>query len=413
MIIVITNRNLPVLPQNKAVDIQVRNLGVNLGAKVDNLDRIYTGEFLPGENNAEQYSKLTFQPKGSEAEIFDKIPPDELAKPWVFFVHGFHQDPHENIGKAIALQNNHKVNVIAFAWPARPVDKTIGWDDAGKTAIKSALSGAGWLTVLGAVVFGKVKSELDDRWSNYPPAIANAEKSNVDLIAALAMVKTLLKSEKPPVLLVHSMGNYVLENAMKNIEKLPMKFNNIVLHEPDVTVPGYEWVKKLNANLADTGFSRLYITNNEEDNVLLASKGRRAILKITGELSKKASTERLGRYINDHITGDIHYIDFTYGDRIDDDHEFFKRPKYETNIHVFVLLGKIFRAVSDDGLPRRKSASKSGFSRMPTDAYRYRLEDVIHITDLEERREDIVLVKSLDEFDNGDRVVFDWEEEDY
>ena len=49
---------------------------------------------------------------------------------------------------------------------------------------------------------------------------------------------------------------------------------------------------------------------------------------------------------------------------------------------------------------------------MPTEAYRYRLEDVIHVTDLDERREDIVLVKSLDEFNSGDRVVFDWEEED-
>lgn len=411
MIIVITNRNLPVLPQSKPVDIQVKNLGVNLGVKVDNLDRIYTGGFLPDKKNTAQYRKLTFQPKGSETEIFNNISPDELAKPWVFFVHGFHQDPEENIGKAIALQNNHGVNVIAFAWPAKPLDKTISWEDSGKSALKSALSGAGWLSVLGAVAFGKIKSELDDKWYNYPPAIANAEKSNVDLIAAFKLVNAQLKSNKPPVLLVHSMGNYVLENAMKNINKLPMNFNNIVLHEPDVTAPGYEWVKKLNSNLSNSRASRLYITNNEEDYVLLASKGRRAILKIMGDLKREDSSERLGRYIEEYIPGDIHYIDFTYGEKIDDDHEFFKFPEYRTNEHVFACLGRIFRAEKGDGLPRKKNTSKSGFSKMPTDAHRYQLMEIIHITDVNEPREDIVPVKSLKVFGNKDRITFDWEED--
>ena len=409
MIIVITNRSLPVIPQNKSVDIHVNNLGVDLGAKVDNDNRIYTGQFLDDANGAPQYSKLSFQPKGAESKIFKKISKKERDKPWVFFVHGFHQDPSENIGKAIALQENHKVNVITFAWPARPLDETIGWDDARNSLIKGALSGGTLGSVLGGLLFSKVKSELKDKWNNYLPAIANAEKSNVDLIAALDMVNTQLNSNKPPVLLVHSMGNYLLENTLKSIDKLPMNFSNIVLHEPDVTSPGYDWVKKLNANLADSGHARLYITSNEEDYVLLASKGRRAILKTMGGLPGNASTERLGRYIDDFLPGDIHYMDFTYGEMIDDDHEFFKFPVYRTNTHVYKWLDKVFRA-KPDGLPTVKGKSKSGFSKMPTEAHRYRLEEVIHVTDLDERREDIVLVKSLDEFNNNDRITFDWEE---
>ena len=397
MIIVITNRNLPVIPNNQSVDINVSSLGVGLGAKIDNQNRIFTGEFLPDANDNPQYRKLTFQPRGSESVVFEKITPEEREKPWVFFVHGFHQDPAENIDKAIALQDNHDVNVIAFAWPSRPLDETIAWGDALKAGAKDALNGMTWGGMLSGVLLNKVKGQIKDTWSNYPPAIANAEKSNVDLIAALDLVNHQLKLKQPPVLLIHSMGNYLLENTMKYISELPMKFNNIVLHEADATVPGFEWVKKLNTNLADKNKSRLYITTNEEDYVLLGSKGRRAILKKLGTLRGNGSTERLGRYIENHVLGDIHYLDFSFGEFINDEHEFFKLSSIATNPHVHACLGRIFRA-ENDGLPANKDESGGGFSKMPTDAHLYRLEEIIHITDVDERREDIVPVKSLDEF---------------
>ena len=395
MIIVITNRNLPVIPNNQPVDINVSSLGVDLGAKIDNQDRIFTGEFLPDANNNPQYRKLSFQPRGSESVIFKKISSQELAKPWVFFVHGFHQDPTENIDKAMALQDNHNVNVIAFSWPSRPVDKTIAWADALKSGAKEALGDMTWGGMLSGVLLSKVKGQIKDTWNNYPPAIVNAEKSNVDLIAALNLVNDQLNSMQPPVLLIHSMGNYLLENTMKNINELPMKFSNIILHQGDATVPGFEWVKKLNASLA--GKSRLYITTNEEDYVLLGSKGRRAILKKMGSLRGNGSIERLGRYIENHVLGDIHYLDFSYGEHVNDEHEFFKLPSIATNPHVHACLGRIFRAENDE-LPVNKGESNGGFSKMPTDAHLYRLEEIIHITDVDERREDIVPVKSLDEF---------------
>ena len=408
MIIVMTNRNLTSVPQLESIDISVKNLGVNLGAKVDGKDRVYTGAFFPDEQGKEQYKKITIQPKGEEAAIFENISAENLAKPWVFFVHGFHQDPIENIDKAIALQENHQVNVVVFAWPSRPLDKTIGWSDVGKSAALDLLKGTPIARVVTKHALNLAKAELADRWENYSPAQENARKSDIDLMAALTLVNKQLKSVQPPVLLIHSMGNYLLENGLKKLSKLPMNFNNIILHQADVTVPGYEWVYKLSANLINENNARLYVTSNLDDYILLASKGRRAILKKQGELPENASTERLGRYIENHIEGDIHYLDFTCGPDVDDKHEFFKFSNNTVNDHIHACLGRIFRAEGDE-LPNINGNSNSGFTKMPMAAHVYRLEYVFHLVDYVEGKEEneVRLVTSLSQFDDGKGLKYE------
>lgn len=395
MIIVITNRSLPTIPQSASVEVSVKKLGVELGARVDNKNRIYTGEFLPEQDGDPQYKKLTFQPKGKEGVIFDKINDTELSKPWVFFVHGFHQDPTENLDKAIALQDNHNVNVVVFAWPSRPLDKTYSLEDAKQTIVQDAITGVlGKRTLL---MMGKdfLLGAIKDTWYNYPPAIANAEKSHGDLFAAMNLINEKLKLTQAPVLLIHSMGNYLLENALKHLAALPVKFSNIVLHQADATVPGMQWITQLNASLA-TDRSRLYLTSNIDDYVLLSSKARRVALKLMGELPSNASTERMGRYIENHVQGNIHYIDFSEGVDIEEEHEFFKLAKSKTNPYVHGLLGRIFRAESDT-LPVDNSTSNGGFSKMPAEHNLYKLEEVIHLVDLVDGTDidDIVPVKSL------------------
>ena len=156
----------------------------------------------------------------------------------------------------------------------------------GKAAVVDALKGLPPLSIAGKQALAFAKAELADKWENYLPAEENARASAVDLFYALELVKKHLKSKRLPVLLIHSMGNYLLENAIKNLkklenrEKLPMNFSNIVLHQADVTVPGYEWINKLNANLIADNNARLYVTTNFNDYVLLSSKGRRGVLKL-------------------------------------------------------------------------------------------------------------------------------------
>lgn len=367
MIIVITNRQLFGTPISTPTSIPAREMGVTLGELSSDGDRIYTGVFSSDTN------QISFYPKGEEANVFTSVPEEDEDLPWVFFIHGFHQDPQENIDKAIALSKNHKVNVIAFAWPSRPLDLSTGWDEAGQTVIDGVIRRLLVPKILINIVKEKLTSFIKDKWKNYDPAIENAERSNVDLLAALKLVNIHFSSDETPVLLVHSMGNYLLENTMRNINALPMNFDNIILHQADVTTPDYNWVNKLQANLTDEAM--LYITSNAYDYVLAASQTRRTI-------QRKDRTRRLGQNREDYFVNDrIIYTDFTDGMDVEDIHEFFQLNEDSIHSDVFALLGRIFRGERDN-LPEVPGASAEGFTRMPTDVLLYRLEKIIDPADL-------------------------------
>jgi len=381
MIIVITNRKLPQIPDGQPVLTDVSALGDELGDRQGDEDIIYCG-LLTDDN------KINFQAKGSESPLFENIAQAELNKPWVFFVHGFNQDPQSNMDKARDLSKHHGVNVIAFAWPSHPLDESMDWDDARNTVIKGLFKGLTGSAILTNLLIEKVTSFLKDKWKNYPPAIANAENSKNDLLAALTLINNNLKTAKPPVLLVHSMGNYLLENCLSDMDTLPMKFSNVVMHQADATSPGYTWIKKLNACLDSS--AKFYVTINAPDYVLGASTARRAIL---GE----EKTERIGQVCFGFVEGNINYLDFTDGIWVDNEHEFFRLSKDKTNDYVFECLDNILKAKPDQ-LPTENSKSSAGFTKMPTTVSLYRLEDLIHPADEDERLEDIVPIKSLDEF---------------
>ncbi|MCK4708146.1 MAG: alpha/beta hydrolase, partial [Gammaproteobacteria bacterium] len=331
MIIVITNRKLPVIPANQPEDIKVTSMGVKL-ADIDGGDRIHTGLL------SDDAKSIKFYPRGTESACFNNISEAELEKPWVFFVHGFHQDPDENIEKAKAMQNYHGVNIVVFAWPSRPEDHTVDLDDAKKIIVKETLLGILTKSTLLTLAFDYAKGFLKDFWQNYDPAIAHAEASNIDLIAALKLVKNKLSTRHPMILLVHSMGNYLLQSTLNNIHHLPMVFNNIVLHEADVNSNGHEWAQKLINSLHGT--ASLYITINMYDGVLAASCARRGILGF-------ADKERLGQTRHHYDVDDATYLDFTDGPKIEIDHEMFRRTQDQTNEYVFNVLGRIFRAEPD------------------------------------------------------------------
>lgn len=367
MIIVMTNRALPVVSLNKPFDVRVNDMGVNLGVRQGQEDVLYSG-ILSADNEV-----IRYYPKGAESELFIKISDADKDKPWVFFVHGFHQDPDENIKKAIELSKHHDVNVIVFAWPSRPLDIDMSLDDVKAIVRNNVMSGAlGGLTVAKIGVKWLLKS-LQDTWENYQPARENAEKSMVDLVAAFEIVKENLSVTIPPVLLIHSMGNYLLQSTMSNVSELPMKFSNIVLHQADVTSSNDDWIKKLKPSLEEG--AKLYITSNAYDAVLASSQIHK---RIKGDVV----TERLGQKRTNYLNDGVNYLDFTDGVDVSDDHEFFKRGKVDTNPDVFSCLDRIFRA-EDDQLPVSDRESNVGFTKMPTDTLLYRLEFVIHPADID------------------------------
>jgi len=297
MIIVITNRKLPTLPSNQSLPLKVKDLGASLGERIGDEDIIYTGLLSNDEN------VINFYPKGDESSLFSTITEQDRTKPWVIFVHGFNQEPLDNMDKARALAAYHGVNVIAFAWPAKPLDQLMTWNGAIKSTAKDVLADLSGTKMLVNLTKKLFFSYLKDKWNNYEPAIANAEKSKTDFIAAISLINEnqSLISNKPPVLLIHSMGNYLLENAMTGIESLPMKFSNIILHQGDADSPDYNWVEKLLDSLDDTldNPAKAYLTINYADFVLGASTTRRLILNTKD--NDNLSTERIGQIRTNHM----------------------------------------------------------------------------------------------------------------
>lgn len=367
MIIVITNRTLPSAADTGTFDIKVKEMGVTLDDSVESGKRIHTGLLLTDNKS------VRFAAQGDEHLIYDPVTAEEASQPWVFFVHGFHQDPDENIEKACDLAKRHKVNVINFAWPSRPLDETLSRDDVIEEIKGDVLKNKlGPNTLIKLIALGAI-GYLKDTWNNYIPAIENADASDKDLFAAINQVFEKITFSVPPVLLVHSMGNYLLQNSLNNEDALPRLFSNIVLHQADVNSRNHNWVEKLISNLTDN--AKLYITANIYDYVLAASNIHRRIIN-------EDDTERLGQTRHEYLVNDrIHYLDFSHGIGIENDHEMFKRMRADTNPHAFDCLGKIFRAESSVGLPTADNQGGTKFTKIISAINLYMLSEIIDPVD--------------------------------
>lgn len=364
MIIVMTNRQLPEIPLNDNVDIEVKSLGVVLSEREAGRNALYTGRLSDDGNS------VTFVPKGRESSLLSHIE-QASDKSWVFFIHGFHQDPEENINKALSLSKNHNVNIIVFAWPSRPESHTLSETEIISNIGQGILSGKPWPAALLRAGIDVGMAYLKDTSKNYKPAQRNARDSKLDLLKAFNIVNNEFKLE--PSLLVHSMGNYLLKNVvLEEEDDLPIRCNNIVLHQADVNAFNHEWVKELYFNLV--GGTNLYITTNVHDFVLSASSIRKT-------LKNKKNIERLGQTKKNYLVGKIKYLDFSYGEHVNNEHEFFKLNEKDTNRYVYGLLKTVLNGQIDE-LPAEKSAKNdTGFTRMPTKVLLYQLTDIIHPAD--------------------------------
>jgi len=377
MIIVFTNRKLPPVVNTKAGSIKVTELGVVLNQRQGSKPHIRSGIL------SSNFKSIDFSARGDEASVFSNITAEDKYKPWVIFVRGFHQDPQETMAKARALYQNHRVNVIVFSWPSRPEKHEMTMQEIRQLIAQDALSASLGASTLGKIGSNYVYKALKDRWLNYQPAMDNAEKSKADVLETLKLIDQHLNTERPPVLLVHSMGNYVLQNCLARRQQLDMKFSNIVLHQPDVNSQNHQWVEKLKASLTDTG--KLYITINATDYVLAASCSMR-------KLKKNRYTERLGQTRHHYIVDTINYLDFTGGESVENKHELFIESRDKTNETVFDLLGRLFRAEPDQ-LPREKNESHAGFSKMPSNINLYQLEYILDPVEDEVMAEKVLSLK--------------------
>lgn len=412
MLIYITNRSLPFSTINSKKRIAVKAIKQSLNsARSAGKDRIIFG--LTSSN----WRHVTFYPRGDEAALFDAVAASDYQKPWLVFLHGFHQDPDETVEKAKRLHDIHGVNVVLFSWPSHPLPvKAFDTSNMGQQikniAMNMILSG-GRPELLGYLL-GEVKKYIEDFKNNYEPARRNAENSSEDFYAAMQLLSQHLLPKIPAnklSLVIHSMGNYLLQRSLLAHNGLPIRFRNIVSHQADVRASDHaSWLPRLQSH-AD---NKLYITVNVLDYVLAASN-------LLHRLNKRKAVERLGQSVRlkpegvyqGYIQNTVSYLDFTDAYGVGIKHEIFTRKGVDINddpiiadneqidSNIVNLLGRIFRG-EKDRLPVIKGRSNnSGFSMMPTLPRVYKPTWILEDENLCDEGHDVsCFIRSLDVFED-------------
>jgi hypothetical protein len=215
-------------PQNKIAVVTNRSV-LNL-----NNDSIIFGSSLDLEGHA---SYLTASYTESEwhyarnNSLKGLLNQDFKHENWVIFVHGDGKDLKSAIKRAKEIEELHQVNVLAYAWPSRNPD-------------------------LGAI-------------NNFKNSYANVEKATQHFSEFLSKIAQLRKIETSAIssgnlsMFFHSLGNYYLENLVKN--KLHENFeepfiDNLIINAAAVDQKDHDkWIEQLNFQ------KHIYINSNGKD----------------------------------------------------------------------------------------------------------------------------------------------------
>lgn len=243
-----------------------------------------------------------------------RVRDEDDPKHVVFFVHGFNNTLEDVAKRCDSLERTFGVEVVAFSWPANGggVKGVVSYKDDKRDAQASVVAfdralekASGLVQELRRVVIENIVAKNMVRFAE------NGEKFRERLTAA---------AEKDcPVrisLMLHSMGNYLLERTMKSTAlggHLPL-FDNILMCAADVNNPGHvEWVDRMEAR------NRLYITINEEDAALRASR-------LKGGDEQRA---RLGHWTSNLTSEQASYVDFTRAKKVGSAHAYFEGKSLE------------------------------------------------------------------------------------
>ena len=225
---------------------------------------------------------------------------------WVFFIHGFNQSFRKTLDTSYAISQKYGVEVIVFSWTSNPggfvnaeYQRALQAAKASSNAIDHALE------TLGRYL---------------------RERSRADIEACDIKLS----------LLAHSLGNYIIEQFVRNpiFSGETRIFDNIIFHQADVDNRRHRfWLDRVEHG------RRLYVTINENDSVLKASD--------------LISPARLGNTRENLTSKRAIYIDFTDGEGVDKEHNFFLGDHDNpiiNNFFKYVLTGR--RGELVDGLKR-------------------------------------------------------------
>jgi hypothetical protein len=274
-----------------------------------------------------------------------RIEDGELHRKWLVFLHGNNQEFDDNVTKCQRLHDDYGVNVIAFSWPSHPeVTGEVllkGFRQLNFSAAVVAAVAAKINLVLGGLLFRKFAAYVRSRCNAYDSrqAFGDCMRYVADDLQAKLMDGKKLNLN----FMSYSLGNYVLESAVKKAELAGVEklFKNAILCEADVDLEGHEdWLDDLEIG------RRRYVTHNEYDSVLA--------------LSDIYNKDRLGNspYFLPAGNG-VRYVDFTGGKNVKSIHPlFFIKP--DKNRKVFDFFNAIFsgKAVFPNTTPTAETGFK-------------------------------------------------------
>ena len=277
VIVVISNRNV----NERYTDHRL--FGENPNAKgLDEIrvaTAIYTEErkwqleLLPESDNLEEEnfpSRLLFQ------QIMGDIQTEKRKKNWLFYIHGFNNSLEANLNACRKLQQTYGVDIITFSWPSNPGGFVTNEYQKARQAAKASSNAIDrTLEKLGTYLTKRPKEE----------------------VAACRISLNLL---------IHSMGNFLVENFIKDpvFTDETRIFDNIIFHQADVDNAKHsQWMDEVKYS------KRIYITINENDGPLKASNA--------------VNSPRLGNTINELNAHRAIYVDFTDSKNVEDAHGLF------------------------------------------------------------------------------------------
>lgn len=245
----------------------------------------------------------------------------------VFFVHGFNNALQDVVERCDLLSKTYGVLVVAFSWPSNGggIRGVASYLDDKRDAQASVVAFDRAMDKARQLLLALRAAALDAIIA----AATNARGARVNSERFRERVSIQAEADCPvrTTLMLHSMGNYLLERTLKSSAlrgSLPL-FDNIAMCAADVNNATHaEWVDRLQPR------SRLYVTINEDDGALRASR-----LKGGDE-----QLARLGHWTNCLDSTQAIYVDFTHARRVGASHAYFEGEALEN-----AAVRKFFKAV--------------------------------------------------------------------
>jgi esterase/lipase superfamily enzyme len=248
------------------------------------------------------------------------------------FVHGFNNDVEEVLQRASQLEKNYNIIVLPF-WPANGggIKGVADYKDDKNDAKASTVALDRLLKFISRNLSLVTESNLEDFWNEAKQRYPNdPEKSD-------ALYSRLVEKNCPFTLnlMLHSMGNYLLKQMFKSTisRGTDLIFDNVIMCAADANNLDHSlWVDRIRFN------RRLYITINENDNALSASRMK----------SGQDQLARLGHVLYGLNAAKVHYVNFTDSAWVGNSHAYFEGNARARNKSVREFFKAAFNGNSAD-----------------------------------------------------------------